>query len=274
MAGILMLSTEQARSYMATHQPDSYTLLDVRQRWEYEEEHLPGATHVPLPELVDRLNLIEKGKPILAYCRFGGRSKAALDLLDGFGFHNLHNVVGGIAEWTGRTAFGPIDLGLIAFSGVDTAEHVLRKAYAMEDAVSDFYQERAELAETSEEMELFRELAGFEDRHKAVIVRLHDRIVGRTMAMNLDNTPESGEAIVEGGVPVTEFIRQFPAAFDDIDGVLELAMMIEAQALDYYLRCARQAESSTVRDVLHTLAREENAHLKVLGRFMEKRMTG
>ncbi len=64
---------------------EDIVLLDVRQEWEYEERHLPGALWIPLSELPDRLDQVAHDKPVLVYCRSGGRSKAGAMLLEGAG---------------------------------------------------------------------------------------------------------------------------------------------------------------------------------------------
>ena len=43
------------------------TILDVRQPKEYRQSHIPGATLIPLPELPDRLDEIDREKPVLVY---------------------------------------------------------------------------------------------------------------------------------------------------------------------------------------------------------------
>ena len=45
------------------------TLVDVRPLSEYESGHLPGAVHVPLGDLVDRLDTLPEGTEVVAYCR-------------------------------------------------------------------------------------------------------------------------------------------------------------------------------------------------------------
>jgi rhodanese-related sulfurtransferase len=52
-------------------------LIDVRADHEWEAGHLPGATHVALPELPARVEEIDKGKPVILYCRGGNRSSMA-----------------------------------------------------------------------------------------------------------------------------------------------------------------------------------------------------
>ena len=77
------IDTEEAKRYLDAHNVADYNLIDVRQDWEYEEFHLPGAKLIPLPELVDRLDEIPSEKPTLVYCAVGGRSASAASLLSG-----------------------------------------------------------------------------------------------------------------------------------------------------------------------------------------------
>lgn len=46
---------------------DEITILDVRQPGEYEAGHLPGARLIPLPELGDRLDELDRERPTLVY---------------------------------------------------------------------------------------------------------------------------------------------------------------------------------------------------------------
>jgi rhodanese-related sulfurtransferase len=61
------MDTEEARSYIADHAEGTYTLLDVRQKGEYERSRIPGATLIPLPELIDRLDELDPKKPVITY---------------------------------------------------------------------------------------------------------------------------------------------------------------------------------------------------------------
>ena len=61
------LEPAEAKAYMEGHKEGSYTLLDVRETGEYEQEHLPGATLIPLSQLSDSLHLLDPEKPTLVY---------------------------------------------------------------------------------------------------------------------------------------------------------------------------------------------------------------
>jgi molybdopterin/thiamine biosynthesis adenylyltransferase/rhodanese-related sulfurtransferase len=79
---------------------DPVFLLDVRNPEEWEICRLPGAKLIPLPELPDRLNELDVTDEIVAYCKMGGRSARAVDLLKQAGFSRLRNLAGGITAWS------------------------------------------------------------------------------------------------------------------------------------------------------------------------------
>jgi rhodanese-related sulfurtransferase len=56
---------------------DGAVLVDVREPYEYEAGHVPGARLVPLSEIQGRLAEIPKGRPVYVICAVGQRSYAA-----------------------------------------------------------------------------------------------------------------------------------------------------------------------------------------------------
>jgi rhodanese-related sulfurtransferase len=61
-------------------------LIDVRADHEWEAGHLPGATHIALPELAARVTEIDKDRPVIFYCRGGSRSDMATTALAEAGY--------------------------------------------------------------------------------------------------------------------------------------------------------------------------------------------
>ncbi len=84
-----------ARELAAAPQP----VLDVRRRAEFESGHIPGATNVPLDELLQRLDEVPRAAQLAVVCAGGYRSSAACSLLARAGFKNLMNVTGGTSAW-------------------------------------------------------------------------------------------------------------------------------------------------------------------------------
>ena len=76
-------------------------LVDVRERWEYIEGHIPGAENVPLGELPHRVD--ESGdRPLVLVCASGNRSGKAAKRLTKDGRSGVANLVGGTAGWAAR----------------------------------------------------------------------------------------------------------------------------------------------------------------------------
>lgn len=74
-------------------------LLDVRSDKEYEQGHIPGAVHVPLADIGDKVKKLKKDKDLVVYCRSGNQSIWAIKRLMGMGYKNLYNLKGGYSAW-------------------------------------------------------------------------------------------------------------------------------------------------------------------------------
>lgn len=89
---------------------DDAVILDVRPEPEYAGGHLPGAIHIPLEELTDRLPELPRDDEIVAYCR--GRycvlAHDAVRLLNANGLH-ARRATDGVLEW--RLAGLPVETG-------------------------------------------------------------------------------------------------------------------------------------------------------------------
>lgn len=78
-------------------------VLDVREAAEFAFNHIPEAISIPLGELEDRIDELNKEKEIYVVCRTGSRSDLASQKLTENGFVNVKNVVPGMSNWTGST---------------------------------------------------------------------------------------------------------------------------------------------------------------------------
>ena len=78
---------------------DKFVLLDVREPFEWDICHIPGAKLIPLGNLPSRMSELDSADEILLQCKSGARSARALRLLQEAGFSKLSNVEGGITAW-------------------------------------------------------------------------------------------------------------------------------------------------------------------------------
>ena len=80
---------------------DGTLFVDVRERDEWEEGHLPGAVHVPRGFLEQRIEQLapDREAPIVLYCAGGSRSAFAAKSLQELGYTNVVNLAGGYTDW-------------------------------------------------------------------------------------------------------------------------------------------------------------------------------
>lgn len=95
---------------------DGAQLVDVRADHEWEAGHIAGATHVPLPELPQRTDEIDKDRPVVIYCRGGNRSSMATAALNEVGYDAV-KLSEGIVGWAGEDLPLEPEGGYVADSG-------------------------------------------------------------------------------------------------------------------------------------------------------------
>jgi glyoxylase-like metal-dependent hydrolase (beta-lactamase superfamily II)/rhodanese-related sulfurtransferase len=75
-------------------------VLDVRERTEWDEGHIPGSLHAPYHDLGALPDGLDPGRPVAAICASGQRSAVAASLLQREGApHVVHVVDGGVGTW-------------------------------------------------------------------------------------------------------------------------------------------------------------------------------
>ena len=89
---------------------DSPVFVDVRERSEWDEGHVPGAVHVPKSHLESRIEqaVPDRDATVVVYCASGSRSVFAAKALEELGYENVVSLAGGFTDWK-RNGF-PFDL--------------------------------------------------------------------------------------------------------------------------------------------------------------------
>src|SRR6266446_7373 len=76
-------------------------IADVREKDEWDEEHIPGAIHMSRGNI--ELDIEEKvpdpNALIVCHCGGGGRSALAAESLQKMGYKNVHSMAGGLKAW-------------------------------------------------------------------------------------------------------------------------------------------------------------------------------
>jgi sulfur-carrier protein adenylyltransferase/sulfurtransferase len=89
----------ELKERMDQNQP--IVLVDVREDFERDIADLPeyGQVRIPTAEFHDRMGELDPDMPTVVYCRSGGRSAWALQMLVRSGFTNVLNLRGGVLGW-------------------------------------------------------------------------------------------------------------------------------------------------------------------------------
>ena len=198
----------------------------------------------------------------------GGRSRAAAQLLAGKGFDEVYNLKGGIRAWQGHRAAGPEDMGMSMLTGHETVEEIILLACSMEVGLKGFYTALAKTFDDRELEELLLRLAAVEENHKDRLVNLYLQLGSAAGKEEMEARMDSG--VMEGGFTTEEFIEKYRQSMETASDCLSVAMMLEAQALDLYMRYSRKAGHEKGRTVLYDVAEDEKNHLKALGALMDK----
>lgn len=78
---------------------EQLAIVDVREDEEVASGIIPGAKHIPLAQLPDRLSEIPQVEELILVCRSGNRSGRAISFLEAQGYKGLKNMTGGMLEW-------------------------------------------------------------------------------------------------------------------------------------------------------------------------------
>ncbi len=96
------ITSQEAFTLIQNNQNDpDFVIIDVRTPEEFVAEHIENATNIDFysEAFRDTLNTLDKNKTYLIYCRSGGRSGSALDIMAELNFKKVYNVSGGIIAW-------------------------------------------------------------------------------------------------------------------------------------------------------------------------------
>lgn len=101
MAG-LEVSAEDVKGMIDSK--EKFTLVDVREVYEWNESHIKQATLVPLGSIATQFEKkfpkVKKDDKIILHCRSGVRSMRAVKMLQQMGYTNAYSMRGGILAWT------------------------------------------------------------------------------------------------------------------------------------------------------------------------------
>lgn len=194
----------------------------------------------------------------------------AAQFLTGRGFKEVYSLAGGIKAWQGLKAVGPAELHLDLIRGDESPFEMIEIAYGMEEALGRFYAIVVEEVNDEEVISLLNNLRDVEERHQHMLQARYEGM-NRPNHEGPQKPSDPLAQILEGGFKFPEFLNQNKPAMQTLYGVLDVAMMLETQALDLYLRFGLKTTDESTKKILYKIADEEKAHLSALGHLLDKK---
>ncbi len=171
---------------------------------------------------------------------------------------------GGITAWEGSRATGPPEAAIDYFTPAEGAGEMAALAWSLEHNTRKLYATLNESETLTGSGDIFFKLASAEDQHKQALEEYYYNQYGKQLSVLTD---QMDLKILEGGALLSETLawahgRSFPE-------ILHMALALEANAYDRYLQMIDAAEDEDARDIFKMIAREEKAHLKLLGDVLD-----
>jgi len=166
-------------------------------------------------------------------------------------------------------AVGEEDSGLFLFETDFTPETAIITGFGLEMGLREFYLSMQSKIQSTDAKKLFGKLAEIEILHQKQLLSLYEETTGERHG--LESFAEKIVApAMEGGVTTEEYLNRYRVDYEVELEILSLALAIEAQALDLYLRAAQRSTSAETRGVLLKIADEERSHIAFLADYVDK----
>jgi rhodanese-related sulfurtransferase/rubrerythrin len=264
--GFEIVDAEFIRKYISSHLEKDYVLIDVRQPQEYLQEHIPGATLIPLPELSAKGSGLPKDKDFIFYCKSGARSQMAAMMIaeSKVTDKNIYNLKGGLMAWTDMTLDGFPKVQ--AFDRAKTLPEFLLLAMNMEKGADRFYREISRRYPDKAFAGVFENLAAVEIAHARMIYGFYKNHVESEPAVFEAFYDALDGTVIEGGESLESMMAALEGLTDNVCGdLMDLALEMEFTAFDLYRTLANQTtHDSTMSGMFLTIAQAEKSHMRMI----------
>lgn len=95
---VKLVTAEEMQSILEL---EDVQLVDVRTPQEFDEEHILNSQNIDFtsPTFDEDITKLDKSKPVILYCKGGGRSAKCAKKLEDAGFKKIYDLEGGISKW-------------------------------------------------------------------------------------------------------------------------------------------------------------------------------
>ena len=202
------------------------------------------------------------------------RSRSAATFLLGAGLKDVYNMEGGIRAWKGMVAHGLPEAGMAYFSPAVSAEEIVGLAWALEEGSKLFYQGVSEhFADDPEAQKMFEWLVAAEKSHEKHLLETYEGLTGVQAdfaKLRAKFSDSLSGTVMEGGIPVKDGLEWIKDK--GVSESLELAMAMEVNAYDLYIKMSRAIEDKQAQQIFEKLSEEEQIHLEKLAGLLDTRV--
>jgi len=202
------------------------------------------------------------------------RSRSAATFLLGTGLKNVYSMEGGIHAWKGMVAHGLPEAGMAYFSPAANGEEIVGLAWALEEGSKLFYQGISEhFTDDPEAQKMFQWLVAAEQNHEKHLLETYEGLAGMPpdfVKLRAKFSDGLNGTVMEGGVPVKDALEW--AKDKGLSESLELAMAMEVNAYDLYVKMSRAIKEEQAQKIFEKLSEEEQVHLEKLAELLDTRL--
>jgi rubrerythrin len=195
-------------------------------------------------------------------------------MLLGAGLKNVYSMEGGIRSWKGMVAHGVPEAGMAYFSPAADAEEIVGLAWALEEGSKFFYQGVADqFSHDKEAQEMFSWLVSAEKSHEKHLLETSENLTGKKpdfAKLRARFSDSLDGSVMEGGIPVKEALAWIKGK--SVSESLELAIAMEVNAFDLYVKMSRAIEDKQAKQIFEKLSEEEQVHLQKLSDLFDARL--
>lgn len=187
---------------------------------------------------------------------------------------NVYSLEGGLRAWKGMVAHGLPEAGMAFFSPAANGEEVVGLAWALEEGSKLFYQGISEhFADDPEAQKMFGWLVAAELSHEKHLLETYEGMTGMQpdfVKLREKFSDSISGTVMEGGIPVKDALEW--AKDKGVTDSLELAMSMEVNAYDLYIKMSRAIEDKQAQQIFEKLSEEEQIHLEKLADLLDARV--
>ena len=181
---------------------------------------------------------------------------------------------GGIRAWQGMVAHGLPEAGMAFFSPAANAEEIVGLAWALEEGSKFFYQGITDhFSNDKEAKEMFGWLVSAEMSHEQHLLATYENLTGKQpdfVKLRAKFSDNLSGTVMEGGISVKEALEW--AKGKGVSESLELAIAMEVNAYDLYVKMSRAIEDKQAQLIFEKLSEEEQVHLQKLAGLLDARV--